>query len=345
MAMSAEVLASDDARPGLRVGLDVGGTKVLGVLLDGDVVRATVRRPTRPGTDGVVATAAEAVRELCAAVGVPVDGLAAVGLGLPGVVEPSTGTVSHAVNLGIDLSGVPVGPLLAAQLGGVPVTVENDLNCAALGAADRLGLRDMAFLALGTGVAAGLVLDGHLRRGHAGAAGEVGHLPYRTDGPLCACGQRGCLELYASGSALDAAWPEATPAPQAVFAAAAAGDPRAARLAAGFADAVATAVRFLVLTCDVADVVLGGGVAQLGTPLLDAVGAAVDRQAADSPFLRSLHLRDRLRLTSSVPVGAIGAALVTRGDAPGHVAAAAAAHEDSGGHHVDADVAVTRRVH
>lgn len=317
--MVVQATDDDGARQGLRVGLDVGGTKVLGVLLDGDLVRGTVRRPTRPGTDGVVATAADAVAELCAAAGVAVADLAAVGMGLPGVVEPSTGTVSHAVNLGIDLSGVPVGPLLVARLGGVPVTVENDLNCAALGAADRLGLRDMAFLALGTGVAAGLVLDGHLRRGHAGAAGEVGHLPYRTDGPVCACGQRGCLELYASGSALDAAWPGEVPAPQAIFAAAAAGDPRAIELRDGFADAVATAVRFLVLTCDVADVVLGGGVAQLGTTLLEAVGAAVDRQAAGSPFLRSLRPRDRLRLTSGVPAGAIGAALVTRGDSPGPV--------------------------
>ena len=76
-----------------------------------------------------------------------------------------------------------IGPLLSARLGGVPVTVENDLNAAALGAADLLGLRDMALLALGTGVAAGLVLDGRLRRGHAGAAGEIGHLPYRPGGP------------------------------------------------------------------------------------------------------------------------------------------------------------------
>jgi len=306
----------------LRVGLDVGGTKVLGILLDGDTVRHTLRLPTRHGTDGVVGTAAEAVRDLCAAHGVRPDDLAGVGLCLPGIVEPHTGTVSHAVNLRIDEPAVPVGPLLSARLGGVPVAVENDLNAAALGAADVLGLRDLAFLALGTGVAAGLVLDGRLRRGHAGAAGEIGHLPYLPGGALCACGQRGCLELYASGSALDAAWTSRTgssPA-QELFAAAAAGEAAAVAVLDQFADAVATAVRFLVLTCDVAHVVLGGGVAQIAGPLVDAVVAAVERQVAGSPFLRSLAIPDRVRVVpAGIPVGPIGAALATRGDTlPGH---------------------------
>ena len=317
----------------LRVGLDVGGTKVLGILLDGDAVRHTVRLRTRPGTEGVVDTAAEAVQDLCAANGVRPADLAGVGLGLPGIVEPHAGTVSHAVNLRMDVAAVPIGPLLSARLGGVPVTVENDLNAAALGAADLLGLRDMALLALGTGVAAGLVLDGRLRRGHAGAAGEIGHLPYRPGGPVCACGQRGCLELYASGSALDAAWTSsggassggisvggAWPA-QEVFAAAAAGDAAAVAVRVAFADAVATAVRFLVLTCDVTHIVLGGGVAQVGLPLRDAVGDAIARQTAGSPFLRSLAIADRLAVApAGVPVGAIGAALATRGDdVPGHL--------------------------
>lgn len=311
---SGEARAVSGQAVGLRVGLDVGGTKVLGVLLDGDVVRQTVRLPTRQGADGVVGTAHDAVRELCAAAGV--TSVEAVGMGVPGVVDPRSGTVSYAVNLGIDLSEVPVGHLLAERLG-MPVTVENDLNCAALGASDALGLPDMAFLALGTGVAAGLVLDGRLRRGRTGVAGEVGHLPYRRDGARCACGQHGCLELYASGSALDAAWPgpSGTPAPVRLVAAAAAGDASAATVLATFSDAVATAVRVLVLTCDVADVVLGGGVAQLGRPLLDAVTGAVVRQTSGSAFLRSLGIADRLRLApAGVPLGAIGAALATRPD-------------------------------
>ena len=150
--------ADPGADPGahLRVGLDLGGSKVLGVLLEGDTVRRLLRVPTDLGPEGVVGSAAEVVRGLCDAAGIAPSRLAGVGMALPGIVDPTTGTVSHAVNLRIHLPDVPVGALLSEQLGGVPVTVENDLNAAALGAAETLGYSDMAFLALGTGLAAGL---------------------------------------------------------------------------------------------------------------------------------------------------------------------------------------------
>ena len=301
---------------GWSVGLDVGGTKVLGVLLDGaGAVVGTLRLPTRRGAEGVVGSAAEVVRGLCAAAGLAPRDLVGVGAGVPGLVDPLTGEVSHAVNLDIH-GGVPLGPMLGGRLGGVPVSVENDLNAAAVGAAHVLGVRgDLAFLALGTGVAAGLVLDGQLRRGHRGGAGEVGHLPYDLRGPLCPCGQRGCLELYASGSALDAAWPSRTgrPAPAEVFAAAAEGDLDAVRLRDAFAAAVAAAVRLLVLTCGVEHVVLGGGVAGVGAPLLAAAAQQLDREAQGSPFLRSLGISDRLQLVApEEPVAPIGVALAVR---------------------------------
>lgn len=292
---------------GLTVGVDVGGTKVLGVLLGpGLEVRRSVRLPSRHGPDGVVGVAVQTVRTLCREEGVAVTDLAGVGLGVPGLVDPVTGAVSHAVNLGLH-DDVLLGPQVAAGLGVRTVEVENDLNIAALGAARVLGLDDgdLAFLALGTGLAAGLVLDGRLRRGFTGAAGEIGHLPYVPDGPACPCGQRGCLELYASGSALAAAWPGGD-----VFGAAADGDPRAQGVVADFADAVAAGVRHLVLGCDVEHVVLGGGVADVGPPLLAAVGAALARQALDSAFLRRLRMSDRLLLAPrGALVAPIGAAL------------------------------------
>ena len=303
------------------IGLDIGGTKVLGVLLDDEAgVRATVRVPTRLGTEGVVAAAAEVVQRLCAAGGIGPADLTGVGAGVPGLVDPVTGEVSHALNLDIHERGVRLAPLLAARLQGVPVTVENDLNVAAVGAARVLGLRgDLAFLALGTGVAAGLLLGGELRRGHRGGAGEIGHLPYASTGPLCPCGQRGCLELYASGSAIDAAWTSRTgrPAAAAVFAAASEGDLAAIGIRDSFTDAVAAAVRLLVLTCDVEHVVLGGGVAEVGAPLLDAVRRQVRSQAEGSPFLRSLRIADRVQVVpAGVPVAPIGAALTARGAVP-----------------------------
>jgi glucokinase len=307
-------------RPGggtWSVGLDIGGTKILGVLLDGAArVRAEARVATRPGAGGVVGAAATVVERLCADAGVEPGDLTGVGAGVPGLVDPTTGRLSHAVNLGI-ADEVELVPLLAERLGGVPVAVENDLNVAALGAARVLGLTgDLAFLALGTGVAAGLLLEGGLRRGHRGAAGEIGHILVDPSGPRCPCGQRGCLELYASGTAIDAAWPNRNGRPTGVelFAAARSGDGEAVRVRDRFADAVAAAVRLLVLTCDVEHVVLGGGVAEVGAPLLDAVAAAARRQAAGSAFLHSLGVADRLLLApAAVPVAPIGAGLLVRG--------------------------------
>ena len=302
------------------VGLDIGGTKILGVLLDGDAtVRGALRVPTLRGADGVVTSAVEAVERLCAVAGLVPSGLSGVGAGVPGLVDHATRTVSHAVNLGITEGALALGPMLAERLGGVRVDVENDVNAAALGAAQVLGLtRDLAFLALGTGMAAGLLLDGRLRRGLLGGAGEIGHIPYVVDGPLCPCGQRGCLELYASGSAIDAAWASRTgrPAPAEVFDAAAAGDREAVRVRDTFVDAVAAAVRLLVLTCGVEHVLLGGGVAEVGAPLADAVTRTLRRQAEGSSFVRSLRIADRVQM---VPRGAlvapIGAALAVRQDA------------------------------
>ncbi|TYP83659.1 ROK family protein [Blastococcus xanthinilyticus] len=304
------------------VGLDIGGTKVLGVLLDeAGAVRHSVRAATRPGVAGVVASAEQVVRQLCAGAGLVPQDLAGVGAGVPGLVDPGTGRLSYAVNLGIHERAVDLAPLLSARLDGVPVVLENDLNVAAVGAARLLGLRgDLAFLALGTGVAAGLLLGGELRRGRHGAAGEIGHIPYDPSGPRCPCGQQGCLELYASGAALDLAWParNGRPAAADLFAAAADGDRRAVAVRDRFADAVAAAVRLLVLTCDVEHVVLGGGVADVGPPLLEAVVARAREQAARSAFLQSLAVPERVQLAPrGVPVAPVGAALCVRGSRAG----------------------------
>ena len=137
-------------------------------------------------------------------------------------------------------------------------------------------------------------------------------------GALCSCGQRGCLELSASGSALSATWPaqgEALPAgtlpAEALFAAAVAGNPAAVAARARFAAGVADAIRMIGLTVDPAAIIIGGGVAHLGEPLLAAVTTALRAQAAGSPFLTALDLAGRVSLLPGrAPAGAIGAALI-----------------------------------
>jgi predicted NBD/HSP70 family sugar kinase len=295
----------------LRVGLDIGATKILGAVIDADgTVIAQTRQDTRPGPDGVL-DAATAVLDLLATA---LDGVlpSHIGIGIPGIVDRDRGTVAHAVNLGLGGEWFPLAGRLADRTGAT-VAVENDLNAATWGAHVLSGADDLAYLALGTGLAAGFVLSGKLRRGVHGAAGEIGHVPVDPAGPLCSCGQRGCLELRASGSALSAAWPAQgdVPPAEALFAAAAAGDPEAAAARDRFAAGVADAIRMLSLAVDPAAIIIGGGVAHVGEPLLAAVTAALRSQAAASPFLAALGLADRLRrLPGQLPVGAIGAALI-----------------------------------
>jgi glucokinase len=297
----------------LQVGLDIGATKILGAVIDADgSVIAQSRQDTRPGPDGVLDTACTVLDRLAT----ELDGVLPphIGIGIPGIVDRNRGTVAHAVNLGL-VEEFPLADRLADRTGAV-VVVENDLNAATWGAHVLSGADDLAYLSLGTGLAAGFVLSGKLRRGARGAAGEIGHVPIDPAGALCSCGQRGCLELYASGSALSATWPtdgEVPPA-EALFAAAAAGNPEAIAVRDRFAAGVADAIRMLGLAVDPVAIIIGGGVAHVGEPLLVAVAAALRSQATASPFLAALDLAARLSLLpGELPVGAIGAALI--GDA------------------------------
>ena len=294
----------------LRVGLDIGATKVLGAVVDADgTVVAQSRQDTRLGAEGVLASATAVLDSLTASL----DGVlpAHIGVGVCGIVDRDTGAVSHAVNLGIG-EAFPLAGLLADRTGAT-VLIENDVLAATWGAHVVSGIDDLAFLSVGTGLAAGFVLSGKLRRGAHGAAAEVGHLPVDPDGPRCSCGQRGCLELSASGSTLAAAWPGdgKVPPAAALFAAAAAGNKEAVAIRDRFAGRLADAIRILELSVGPDAIIIGGGVAHVGEPLLAAVVAALRAQAAGSSFLAALDLAGRTRLLpGQQPVGAIGAALI-----------------------------------
>jgi len=304
----------------MRIGLDIGATKILGVVIAADGANAVnggivarARQDSVPGPDGILTAAMTVLGRLA----VMLDGAlpSQIGIGIPGVVDRQRGAVRHAVNLGLGGEWFPLAEQLAARTGAT-VVIENDLNAATWGAHVLSGADDLAYLSLGTGLAAGFVLSGTLRRGVHGAAGEIGHVPVDPEGALCSCGLRGCLELRASGSALTAAWPAQgkVPPSEALFNAAAAGNEAAIAARDRFAAGVAEAVRLLGLAVDPVVIIIGGGVAQVGEPLVQAVAQALRCQAAASPFLAALGLADRLRLLPGrPPVGAIGAALT--GDA------------------------------
>ncbi|THE08072.1 ROK family protein [Microbacterium oleivorans] len=289
----------------MRVGVDVGGTKILAVAVDeGGSVVATVRRATGWGADAVV-------DGICAAVETVSQGRRpdAIGVGVPGQVAPR-GIVRHALNLGID--SLDLAAAVEDRIGARPV-VENDVRAAAVGVSALLPeVASLAYLNLGTGVAAGIAQGGMPWRGARGAAGEIGHVSVDPAGPVCPCGQRGCIEALAGGDAVAARWGQAAILPVAeVFEAADAGDPLALSVRADLVRGVAAAVQLLVLTTDVERVVLGGGVANLGERLRRPVRTALRAAASGSVFLASLDLADRVvPVPSDAPIGALGAALL-----------------------------------
>lgn len=294
----------------MRVGLDVGGTKTDAVVVDAqDRVLASVRLATLWGPVGVVETVADAVAALGTLPGIDAAQFSSVGIGMPGQVRAGSGRVTHALNLGV--ADLDVAAAVAPRLG-LPVHVENDVKAAALGAAalEQPGA-SLAFLNLGTGVAAGIVLGGRLWRGSGGSAGEVGHISIDPEGPLCRCGGRGCIEALAGGAAIADRWgrPAALPVRD-VFDAADEGDALAVVIRGDLARAVAAAVRILVLTADVETVVIGGGLTALADRMLPEVRTELERSTAASPFLRSLALADRMRvLPAGSPAAAVGAAI------------------------------------
>ncbi len=304
------------------VGVDVGGSKVLAVVVDADLrVLGQHLLPAGRGVDAVVATVVRAVLGCLSAASLTLDDVQVVGVGVPGLVRPGSGRVSHAVNLDLGTGGVDLATRLAVVLG-IHVVVENDVNAAALGAASiPPGHRDMALLSIGTGLAAGIVVDGMLHRGSRGAAGEIGHVQIDPAGPPCRCGQRGCLEMVASGSALARSWSSCEgPAGAALWAAASRGEAAAVRARDDFTRGVAAAVRLLVLTWDVERVVLSGGVVELGDALLAQVRVELATQGRISRLLQALDLPGRVELLpAGTSAGAVGAAVAARQSLPPRV--------------------------
>lgn len=309
-----------------HVGLDLGGTKVYGAVLDGGEVVAEAKRKT-PREGGAVAVV-DAMAGVVADLG-GLDGVAGVGIGAPGAVDAAAGVIREAPNLAGFGEPVPLAELLRARIGEVPVVLGNDVTAAVLAehelGAGR-GARDWLGIWAGTGVGGGLVLDGAVRRGPTGVAGEIGHTVVDLAGVrVCGCGGRGHLEAYAGRRAMEReararqAAGERTalvelagdgPMTSKVFAKAlAAGDPVATELLDAAVDALGAAVASAVTLLDVELVVVGGGLAdRLGPAFTGRVDAAA--RARLFPGVVSLRvvpaaLGDR--------AGAVGAALLAAG--------------------------------
>jgi glucokinase len=188
----------------LFASIDLGGTKIAGAIAgsDGEILtEGRVPTNSHEGPDAVLSRIAGLVQNLSSRAGAtPL----AVGVGVPGLVDIRTGATRFLPNLPTQWRNVPVGQTLSRTLQ-CPVFLLNDARMATLGefTFGRGRLADtMIFLTIGTGIGGGIVIDRKLRLGPLGAAGELGHQTLQKDGPLCGCGNRGCLEALASGPAL-----------------------------------------------------------------------------------------------------------------------------------------------
>lgn len=185
------------------LGVQVAHEHVTGVLTQLDLtVVHDFRHAFDPGAPDAVDTLTELIRAEIESVGRRRLPLLGVGIAVPGVVEPETGTLRMSVRLG--WTGMPLAARMRKALG-LPVFVDNDIS--AVTAAERLygpgaDCADFLLVAIGQGIGLGMVLDGAPYRGAAGAAGEFGHLPILRDGPVCSCGNRGCLETQVSTESL-----------------------------------------------------------------------------------------------------------------------------------------------
>ena len=190
----------------LYVGVDVGGTKILATLVDhAGVVLARKREvtPRKQTPEQTQATIIRVIRELLAAHAPADKGIKAIGIAIPGVVDPDEGRIILTPNM--NLSGVALRAPLEKKFN-VPVALGNDVNLGMLGE-QWLGAAQAAQSAVGifvgTGIGAGIIVNGRLLRGYRDAAGEVGHMVMQIGGPVCGCGNRGCLEALASRTAIE----------------------------------------------------------------------------------------------------------------------------------------------
>jgi len=286
----------------MRIGIDVGGTKIEGLVLDDDGREKARSRRATPKQDAgrIVSTIADLVRDLEAVVGATCT----IGVGTPGSISPRTGLLRGSNTT--CLNSLPLDRLVSEALGR-EIRMANDANCFALSEAvdgAAAGSSVVFGVIVGTGTGAGLVIDRRVITGRHGIAGEWGHnpLPWAKDdelpGPRCYCGKRGCIETWLSGPgfaadharrmALEVAGPDA----ETLAALAARGDHAAGESLERYADRMARALATVIDVLDPDAIVLGGGMSNVEAiyPLVtERLSAWVFSDYVDVPVVRAAH--------------------------------------------------------
>ena len=274
----------DEALSRCAIGLDIGGTKIAGGVVAEDGTVLDLLEVATPATGDGPGTL-EVLRQITGSLRDQHPSVEAIGAGAAGMVEWPSGRIRWAPNN--SYRDLPLRHLLAEETG-LPAVVDNDANVAAWAEARHgaaAGAGHALILTVGTGIGAGLVLDGRLHRGQSGLSGELGHIILAPGGPPCGCGNTGCLEAMASGSALGRAGRQAAAADpcgmlatlaagaekvtgQTVFDAAQRDDPTARGLFSQIGYWLGVGIASVVNLLDIEIVVIGGGLVSAGELLL-----------------------------------------------------------------------------
>jgi glucokinase len=303
----------------IAVGLDIGGTSVVGAVVDADarlLARATMPTNSRRGLDDGLVRLRELVARLLSEASASAADLVGIGVGASGPVDAAAGTVNNPYTLpGWD--GMPIVPFFEAEFHH-PACVIGDCQAAALGEywnGAGGGSTTMLYMTVGTGIGGGLIVNGRLYRG-VGDATEVGHQVIDLNGPLCYCGGRGCLEVLAAGPAIARQSAEEAPAESTILTladgdraqitaamvtrAAQEGDPFAASLVARIGFYLGTGVANLINILAPDTVILGGGVMQSWESFAPSLLTAVRERGKVVPIDQIRVLPARLGLNAGV---------------------------------------------
>ncbi len=288
----------------LSVGLDVGGTKTAALLVDptGSVLGQSTVPTHTTNPDELLATITGAIHAVLAEANATPQQIQSIGLGVPGQVNPATGVVKLAVNL--NLQKFPLGSTISARFK-VSTFLENDVRTAAIGAFNYLRqnepVQSIAYVSIGTGIAAGVILNGRLHRGNNGMAGEIGHIMFEPHGHLCNCGLRGCLETIVAGPAIIRQMNATNPKSKIqsagdVYEAAIQGSKAARTIVQHVSQHLSRVIQWLIMTYDVEKIVLGGGVTRSGDAFLAPILHELARLRQQSTLAADLLLDEKLYL-------------------------------------------------
>lgn len=285
-----------------RIGIDVGGTNVKIALVDenGKIIYSnSVPTYAKMGYEYTVNNIKQAIKDLMKETGTDSTSIEGIGFDFPGQVDCKTGVVKLAPNIP-GWVNVPIAQMIEDEFH-IPTRIDNDVRCAALGELKfgaGKGCENFVCITVGTGIGSGLVINGKVVRGAANAAGEIGHIKLQMNGgPICGCGDTGCLEAFASGPAIVAMAQEYIKGgkstkfremaaaeggeitPYMVAKAAEEGDPVAKRIFEIVGEYIGIGLSSVINLLNPEKVIIGGGVAEAGDLLFDPIRRTIKERA------------------------------------------------------------------